>query len=138
MPVSADRVWDELRDLGSHPAWMDDAVSISFDTSQRQGVGTRFVCLTRVGPIRLRDRMTVTQWVEGRRIGIEHRSRLIRGKGTFVVHRRGRHRSRLVWKEHLRLPLWLGGRLTGFGAGLAFHLVARRNLRNLRELVSAP
>lgn len=131
LPASPRRVWEELRDLGAHTEWMDDAVRITFTSSQREGVGTTFDCLTRIGPLRVNDRMRVTAWEDGRLIGIAHEG-VIAGSGTFELKRRGRRRTRLVWKERLRPPVWLGGRAGGVIGGLLLRRVARRNLRNLQ------
>lgn len=133
LPVPINRAWAELRDIGSHVAWMDDAVSITFTSKQHEGVGTTFVCVTRIGPIRLRDHMQVTEWVDGKRIGIAHEG-LIRGSGTFELKKKGRNQTRLVWKERLRPPRWLGGPFGGVVAGMILHRVARRDLHNLRGL----
>ena len=124
-----------LQDIASHVTWMDDAVSITF-TSRPSAPASehRFVCVTRVGPIRLRDHMRVVEWVEGRRIGIAHGGRLLGGEGTFILRRRGSDRTRLVWRERIRPPWWLGGALSGFIAGQVFRPIAAKDLRNLRAL----
>ena len=41
---------------------MADAVAIRFETEQTRGVGTKFLCDTKVGPIRLTDQMEITEW----------------------------------------------------------------------------
>ncbi|MHB8466262.1 MAG: SRPBCC family protein [Acidimicrobiales bacterium] len=133
LPAPPQRVWAELRDLSSHTAWMDDAVAITFTSRQREGVGTTFDCLTKIGPIRTRDRLRVTQWVDGKLIGIAHEG-LIAGSGTFELRRKRRNVTRLVWKERLRPPWWLGGRVSGVVGGALLHRVAKRDLRNLRAL----
>jgi hypothetical protein len=131
-----DRVWADLRDIASHVDWMDDAVAISFRGSQREGVGTEFDCRTRVGPLRLRDRMVVTEWVDGRVIGIRHDG-LVHGRGRFTLSRKARGRTKFTWTERLRFPWWAGGRLTGLAATPVLRRVWKRNLRNLQARVSA-
>ena len=42
---------------------MADAESIRFTTARTRGVGTAFDCVTRVGPLRTTDRMTIVEWV---------------------------------------------------------------------------
>ena len=66
------RVWDEVRDIASHVDWMADARAIRFTSHQQTGVGTTFECDTGYGPFRLTDHMEVTEWDEGRTIGIRH------------------------------------------------------------------
>ncbi len=65
---------------------MVDAESIRFTGPQTRGVGTSFDCVTKVGPIRLTDRMTVIEWEPGRRMGIEHHG-LVTGRGRFSLRR---------------------------------------------------
>ena len=45
-----DRVWHVVEPIERHVDWMADAVAIRFDGPQTRGVGTRFVCDTKVGP----------------------------------------------------------------------------------------
>ena len=58
-------VWATIDDIGSHVAWMADAVAIRFRTDQRSGVGTSFECDTKVGPLSLTDIMEMTSWEPG-------------------------------------------------------------------------
>jgi hypothetical protein len=53
--VTPAALWSTLEQVERHVEWMADAESIEFLTDARRGVGTRFVCVTKVGPIRLRD-----------------------------------------------------------------------------------
>lgn len=59
LPHSIDHVWDRLTDWPSHSAWIPNTVVTV--TKQRAGVGTTFVGITGVGPLRLDDPMTVTE-----------------------------------------------------------------------------
>ena len=59
--ASPDVVWSHVSDLGSHSDWMSDAVRVEFETEQRSGEGTRMRVLTRVGPFRVTDMMTVVR-----------------------------------------------------------------------------
>lgn len=134
-PASA--VWDHLADIGRHPEWMVDAIAIRFTGDQRRGVGTSFDCLTRVGPFRTHDRMVVTEWREGRSLGVRHTG-VVTGEGRFRlehVRQPGRpDRAAVVWEERLRFPWYLGGPLA---AALVSRLVLRRLWRaNLRRLAS--
>ncbi len=78
------RVWDDVADVASHVEWMADADAIRFTSRQRQGVGTSLECDTRVGPLRLTDHMEVTEWEEGRLIGVRHHG-LVTGTGRFTI-----------------------------------------------------
>jgi carbon monoxide dehydrogenase subunit G len=128
------RVWASLRDIGSHVEWMTDAEAIHFVGDRRTGVGTVFLCDTKVGPIRLQDRMEVTEWREGRTMGVRHVG-LVRGEGRFSVRRRGRRRTRFTWEERLRFPWWLGGPVGGMVGGQVLRLIWRRNLASFKRRV---
>lgn len=126
-------VWRHVEDIASHVEWMADAEAIRFTSSTRRGVGTTFDCDTRVGPFRLVDRMEVTEWDEGRAIGVRHVG-LVTGRGRFTLRRRGRRRTRFTWEEDLAIPWWLGGPV----AAVVLRLVWLRNLRRLRARYVAP
>jgi hypothetical protein len=130
MPADRKRVWAALRDIASHVEWMDDAVAIDFVSARTEGVGTEFICLTRIGPLRLNDRMTVTEWVEGVCVGISHRG-VVSGTGRLSVKRRGRAGSLVTWDERLKFPWWLGGPFGGFVGRPILKRVWKRNLANL-------
>jgi uncharacterized protein YndB with AHSA1/START domain len=129
-----DEVWAAVRDIASHVEWMDDAVAIRFTSRARHGVGATFDCDTRVGPFRLTDRMEVTEWREGRRIGIRHVG-LVTGTGRFTLDRRRHGRTRFTWEERLTFPRWMGGRPGSVVGGVVLRRVWRRNLRALKARV---
>lgn len=122
-----ERVWEDVRDLGSHVAWMADAEAILFTSERTSGVGTTFDCRTRIGPFRTTDRMEVTEWDEGRAIGVRHVG-LVTGRGRFTLERDGAG-TRFTWDERLDMPWWLGGPV----AAPVLRLVWRRNLARLRS-----
>lgn len=122
------RVWDEVRDIRSHVRWMADAESIELTSA------TTFDCLTKVGPFRLRDRMEIVAWDEGRSMGVRHVG-LVRGEGRFTLRRTWRGRTRFTWDERLRFPWWIGGPLGGLVAWPVLRAIWRGNLRRLRALV---
>ncbi|MFN5651397.1 MAG: SRPBCC family protein, partial [Actinomycetes bacterium] len=62
-------VWDVVEPVERHVDWMADAVAIRFIGSQTRGVGTEFFCDTKVGPINLVDKMTITAWEPGKVMG---------------------------------------------------------------------
>lgn len=132
------QVWDEVERIEDHVHWMADAVAIRFDSDQRRGVGSTFVCDTKIGPIRLADRMAVTEWQPREVIGVRHDG-LVTGSGRFTLTPidLGR-RTRFAWSEELTFPWWLGGRL---GAAIAAPLVLRplwqRNLRTLQRRIES-
>ena len=118
-------VWASVSDISSHVQWMDDAVAIRFQTDQRAGVGTRFDCETRVGPLRTTDTMEVTEWVPERAIAIRHQG-LVKGEGRFTLRGLGSG-TEFTWEERLSFPVWL--------ARPVLIRVWRKNLRNLKRLI---
>lgn len=127
------RVWDRVRDVGSHVVWMNDAESIRITSSRTEGVGTTFECTTRVGPFRLNDEMEVIEWKPGRAMTIRHVG-AVRGVGRFSLKAR-RHGTLFVWKEKLRFPFWMGGPLGSALATPVLRHIWKKNLANLKALV---
>lgn len=128
-------VWDHLSDLSSHTEWMSDAVSITFETEQRRGVGARMRVPTRVGPLRVIDIMEVDRWTEARTIGVRRLGR-IGGWGRFDLSPRPGG-SRLDLTESLRFPWYMGGPLTARLARPVLRRIFAANLRRFRDWVQA-
>lgn len=126
------RVWADLRDIGSHVNWMADAESIEFTARQREGVGTTFDCVTRVGPIRLNDRMAVTEWREGRAMGIRHVG-VVTGTGRFTLRSTARGKTRFTWDERLAYPWWLGGPVGAIVSKPLLRHIWKKNLKRLKH-----
>ena len=137
VPFQRARVWNELERLEDHASWMLDATAIRFEGDRRRGVGTRFECDTRFGPLRLTDVMQVTEWEHGKRIGVEHRG-AVSGSGCFTLQDAPGPATWVEWEEQLVFPWWLGA---GLGAQLAkplFIAIWKGNLRRLRDRVGEP
>jgi hypothetical protein len=128
------RVWEEVRQLDRHVVWMDDAVAIRFLDGQQQGVGTRLECETRIGRLRTKDVMVVTEWDPERAIGVVHHGR-VTGLGRITLKPRRGGQTRCCWDERLAFPWYLGGPVTGLGAYPFLRRVWRRNLENLKQLL---
>lgn len=123
-------VWADLQDIGRHAEWMADAIAIRFVTEQTSGVGTRFECDTRIGPLRLIDVMEITEWAPGEAMGVHH-SGLVTGDGRFTLEPLPGGHTRFEWRERLRFPIWMGGPIGAAVAKPVLTSVWRRNLRNL-------
>jgi hypothetical protein len=134
-------VWARLERIEDHTSWMADAAAIRFESSVRRGVGTRMVVDTRVGPLRLADRMEITEWIEGHSIAVRHCG-LVTGDGRFTLDTVGPAVTRFAWTETLRFPWWLGGPVGGLVGGQLLAAIWRRNLLALKHLcepnVSSP
>ncbi len=131
-----DRVWQVVEPIESHVNWMHDAVAIRFETEQTRGIGTSFLCDTKVGPIKLVDRMEITEWQPGISMGVRHVG-IVTGSGVFTLTAidLGR-RTRFSWTENLTFPWWLGGSLgSSVGGWLVMKPIWRRNLRDLKRII---
>jgi carbon monoxide dehydrogenase subunit G len=134
--ASPDTVWSVVEPIEHHVDWMADAESIRFTSTQTRGVGTAFDCVTKVGPIRLTDRMSVTEWEPGRTMGIEHRG-VVTGRGRFTLEAQDGGRTRFTWNERLTFPWWMGGPVGAVVATPVLGAIWRRNLRRLKTIVEA-
>ncbi|MEM9516298.1 MAG: SRPBCC family protein [Actinomycetota bacterium] len=138
------KVWEVVEPIESHADWMADAAAIHFESEQTRGVGTTFVADTRVGPIRLRDRMQVTEWTpvdddqSTGRMGVVH-SGIVTGTGVFTIEPLdGGDRSRFSWSEQLDFPWYFAGRLgERIGGRFVLGPIWRRNLTRLKQLVES-
>ena len=133
------QVWLMIEPLERHVDWMADAVAIRFISDQRRGVGTAFLCDTKVGPIKLTDQMEITEWVPEQAMGVRHVG-VVTGLGRFTLTPLDSGtRTRFMWSEELTFPWWLGGHLGGILTGkLVMRFIWRRNLRALKEIVESP
>ena len=134
--ATPEQVWAIVEPIENHIDWMHDAVAIHFQTDQTRGVGTTFLCDTKVGPIKLVDRMEITVWEPNATMGVRHTG-MVTGTGLFTLTPidLGR-RTRFAWDEDLIFPWWLGAGLGSFiGGKLVMKPIWRRNLRGLKRLV---
>jgi Polyketide cyclase / dehydrase and lipid transport len=147
--ASPRRVWEVLEPIERHVDWMADAVAIRFETDQTRGVGTRFLCDTKIGPIRLTDQMEITQWqpavdaADGvsphdGAMGVKHTG-IVTGSGVLhVAPLADGRRTRFTWIEDLDFPWFFGGRIGAIvGGKLVLGPIWRRNLKKLKQLVES-
>lgn len=133
--ASPERVWQIVEPVERHIDWMHDAVAIRFTSDQTRGVGTAFLCDTKVGPIRLTDKMEITQWVAGSAMGVKHVG-IVTGSGVFtLVPLNNATQTRFTWEEELIFPWYLGGPIGAFiGGKIVLKQIWKRNLRVLAKL----
>lgn len=129
-------VWASIEDVETHTDWMADAVAIRFLTEGTSGVGTRFECDTKVGPLRLTDVMEITEWKPRKAMGVRHVG-LVVGEGVFTLKRARRGRTRFQWSEQLVFPWWMGGPVGGIVGGRILRRIWKANLRRLKARVEA-
>jgi hypothetical protein len=132
----AESVWAELERIEDHVEWMHDAVAIRFTSEQRRGVGTEFLCDTKVGPFRLTDEMFVAGWEQGVGITVAHRG-VVTGEGRFRLVPLGRSATRLSWEEELVFPWWMGAAVGAWFARPVLAFIWRRNLAALKQRIES-
>ena len=126
-------VWNEVSKLENHTNWMHDAVKIDFLSENNRGLGEKMKVLTKVGPIRLYDYMTVTEWVEEESIGVDHIG-IVKGKGRFKLEKVDDNKTLFIWEETLKFPIYLGSIVGEFFGAPVLKLIWKRNLKNLKEI----
>jgi len=129
-------VWAQVEDVGSHVQWMADAVAIRFTSTDHAGVGTTFDCDTKVGPLRLTDKMEITAWRPGEAMGVRHVG-LVTGSGVFTIEPAAEDRTTFTWAEDLRFPWWMGGPIGGLVGGPILKKIWTKNLRHLKAQIEA-
>jgi hypothetical protein len=125
--------WAALADIASHVTWMADAETITFTSEQRTGVGTTFECRTKIGPLVTVDKMTVTEWVDGSRMGVAHTG-IVTGTGVFELAEETAETTKIMWTEDLRFPIFLGGVVGAFVAKPVLRRVWWGNLARFADL----
>lgn len=124
-------IWNELRVIERHVTWMADARALTFESDQREGVGTAFRVRTKIGPFATTDRMTITRWVPNRVMGVEHRG-LVRGTGQFTLQPDPAG-SEVTWEETLHFPWWFAGPIGAAFAAPVLRAIWSANLERLGE-----
>ncbi|MEI7592361.1 MAG: SRPBCC family protein [Actinomycetes bacterium] len=132
--ATTDEIWSVVENVGNHIDWMHDAVAIRFTSATTAGVGTTFDCDTKVGPIRLTDKMEITEWVPGKAMGVRHVG-MVTGSGVFSLVPSESGHTQFTWNEQLTFPWWMGGPLGAAVGGLVLQRIWRRNLAELKAIV---
>ena len=105
LPHSIGHVWNRLTDWPSHSAWIPHTVVDV--TTQTNGVGTEFVGVTRIGPIRLDDPMTVSESRPPKRGAascmVTKTGLVLGGTAGFTLTALGDSTTRLDWFEEVYL-----------------------------------
>jgi hypothetical protein len=123
------QVWAVVRHIDRHVDWMRDAEAIRFTSRRTDGVGT-----TRIGPIRLTDRMEITRWRPRRAMGVRHVG-VVTGTGVFTLKKVRGGRTKFTWKERLQFPWWMGGPVGATVGAPVLRWIWSRNLSSLKRLV---
>lgn len=136
----ADQVWARLVDWATHGEWML-LTQVQRTTDDGDGVGAGIVGITKLGPLAMRDTMTVVQWqpspADPARCVVAHTGPVVRGSGAFEVESIGADRSRVIWTEWVKLPLGLLGELAWVGVRPVVALFLKASLRRLAKRVES-
>ena len=113
------------------------------DAARRTGdiagheVGAQLEAFTGAGRAGFLDTMTVSVWDPPHAVEVTHTGRVVRGTGRFDVVALGPERSRLVWSEHLTMPLGALGRAGWLVLRPVFGKGVERSLAHFAALVEA-
>lgn len=132
--VAPQVLWDTLVHWERQGEWML-LTRVRPTRDGGQGVGAGIEGWTGVGPLGLRDPMTVRVWEPPHRCVMRHEGRLVRGAGAFEITDLGGGRSRFTWAEYLDLPFGPLGRLAWPLARPLTRAGVRTSLRRLKRLV---
>ncbi|MQA87691.1 MAG: SRPBCC family protein [Streptosporangiales bacterium] len=135
-PVAAPAAatWEVLTDWERHRDWML-ATRARGTAAGGRAVGGGIEAWTGLGPIAVRDTMTITAWEPPRRCEVEHTGRVVRGTGVLEVVPVEDSRSRVVWSERLEPPFGRVGRLGWVMVRPLVTAALRTSLRRLARLV---
>ena len=127
-------VWDEVKIMENHVNWMQDAANINFLSENTSGINTKMNVLTKVGPIKLNDVITVTRWEEMKSIGVIHEG-IVTGEGIFFLNSVDTDSTKFEWVEELKFPFYLGGPIGEIIGGLLLKQIWKKNLENLKNII---
>ena len=127
-------VWDEVKIMENHVNWMQDAANIDFLSENTSGIDTKMNVLTKVGPIKLNDVITVTRWEEMKSIGVIHEG-IVTGEGVFFLSSVDANSTKFEWVEELKFPIYLGGPIGEIFGGLLLKQIWKKNLENLKNII---
>ena len=129
-----DIVWQEVKVMENHVNWMEDAIKIDILSENNSGINTKMNVLTKVGPIKLIDTITVIEWKEKESIGDIHQG-IVTGIGIFYLNEINDTQTEFKWEETLKFPIYLGGFIGEFFGSFVLKYIWKKNLKNLKELI---
>ncbi len=130
-PGPPEILWDLLTDWEHQDDWMLEASDFVVVSEHREGVGVEAEATIRIGGIRTRDRVRVSEWDPPRRLGIEHLG-WVQGHGVIELTPLPGDRTHIFWREELVPPL---GALGAVGMTAFKPLMGRIFRRDLKVLV---
>ena len=137
LPHGIDHVWERLTDWASHSAWIPNTIVTI--TKQTDGLETEFVGITRIGPLRLDDPMSVTEFqapTAGRATCVINKTgAVLGGTAGFTLSTVDTSTTRLDWFEDIHLKpqaifWWTAPFIVGIGT-IAFRSALKAFARTL-------
>ena len=125
-------VWDYIADIESHVAWMDDAESVVSTSELKNAVDAFYVCDTKVGPLKVKDKMRVTKYDPPTNMEIEHIG-AVSGRGIFRLEELNEGSTKFIWEENLVFPWYMGANIGKIGGMKLLHRIWRNNLKTLKH-----
>jgi hypothetical protein len=132
LPAPSQIAWELITDWEHLDEWMLEASDFLITSSQREGVGVEGEASISMAGFRIRDRIRVSGWEEGRCIAIEHLG-WVRGVGEMYLTSQGPTTTHLLWREKLWPPLGIAGAV---GLTTVKPLMQRTFERDVRILTS--
>ncbi|MFD5573717.1 SRPBCC family protein [Streptomyces cadmiisoli] len=135
VPLPLPEAWRRLTDWPRHGEVVP-LTRVTVTTPPPTREGTRFVARSGVGPLAFDDPMEVTVWQPPTedtpgRCRLDKRGRIVRGFAEIEVHPGPGGRTRVLWREELRVGLLPGpfDRALERGSVVVFGRAANRLLR---------
>jgi uncharacterized protein YndB with AHSA1/START domain len=133
----AEMTWEALTDWARQSEWMLGTTVRGTGQTNGQAVGDGIQAFTGIGRLGFTDTMEITEWDPPRRCVVVHTGSVVRGTGEFEVEPLPRDRSRVIWSEHLELPLGALGVAGWTVVKPAFARGVERSLRQFADQVAA-
>lgn len=135
LPRPPEAVWPYLVDWEGLDRWMREASGVRVIGDRREGVGVVAEARIRIAGIATRDTIRVSRWEPPAILEVEHLG-WVKGSGYMELGTT-EHGSHLFWRETLRPPLGLLGRLGMRLLSPVMRRIFRRDLEALRSLVES-
>ena len=136
MPGPPEVVWHLITDWEHQDDWMLEASDFVVLSDFREGVGMEAEATVKIGGIKTRDKVRVTAWEPGKRLGIAHEG-WVSGSGDMFLTKLGGDRTHLYWREELYPPLGFAGALGISAFKPIMYRIFKRDLKVLAGLVRA-
>ncbi len=135
LPFPKSVVWKEISQIERHSLWMTDAERIEFLSTKKTGAEVEFDCLTKVGPITVKNRMKVTNWDEPNSISVIHKS-IFKGEGILSLRHLSPEYCEIQWNEQVTFPPMFLGPLGERIAKPVLERIWKKDLEQLESLLT--